>query len=816
MPFPDETMAQLLTDVRSGLRMLVKYPTLSIVAILTLGLGIGLSTTVYCVVNGGLFKGLPFPDASRIVAVVNTRPAQNQPQQPISVQDLVIWKERQTSFEKFGPYFFAAMNLSAEEGRPERYSGGLLTVAAFETLGVPPILGRGFREGDDRPGAEPVILLGHDLWRDRYASAPDIVGKAIRVSGIQRTVVGIMPEKFGFPLNQVLWAPLVIDSNAQPRGQGPNYQVIARLKPGVSIEQAKVQAATIAGQLENEFPESNRGVGADVIPYARTILGPEIYALLYTMLGAGIGVLLIACVNVSNLLVARASLRRREVAVRMALGAGGRRVVRQHLTEVLVLATAGGIIGVVLSIFGMRWFTQALSVSPPPFWITFELDYRVMLFVIGIIVLASLVAGTLPAMHAARVSAASALKDDTRSSTSSKLGRFSSGLVIAELAVSCGLLIAAGLMIKSVVQLKNLPMPFAIENILTARVDLPKEGYPDIPASIRFFEQLLPKLQAVPGVEAATLSDGLPAAGNGTIPVQIEGKAYPQDSDYPLAREGIVTAGYFDTFQTKVLSGREFTPLDTATSQPVAVVNQSFARTHFPNVDPVGHQMRRIRPNSKEPWLTIVGVVPDLIMEGIGNNNSSPVGYYIPIPQSDVANGVRIAIRTRGDAATLTPLVRSAVASLDPDLAIYEVSTLRRVINRQTLFYTVFGTFFMTFGICALFLAAAGLYGVMSFAVTQRTREMGVRSALGAQGAQLILLVMRKSMVQLALGLVLGLVIGLLASGALQPVLYHVNPRDAAVFVGVVITLALAGVVATFLPARRVTKIDPVLALSSE
>jgi len=809
-------MAQLLTDVRSGLRMLVKYPTLSVVAILTLGLGIGLSTTVYCVVNGGLFKGLPFPDADRIVAVVNTRPAQNQPQQPISVQDLVIWNERQTSFEKFGAYFFAAMNLSAEEGRPERHSGGLLTVGAFEALGVQPILGRGFREGDDRPGAEPVVLLGHDLWRDRYASSPDIVGKTIRASGVQRTVIGVMPEKFGFPIREVLWAPLVIEPNAQPRGQGPNYQVIARLKPGVGIEQARVQAATIAGQLETEFPESNRGLGADVVPYARTILGPEIYALLYTMLGAGVGVLLIACVNVSNLLVARASLRRREVAVRMALGASGSRVVRQHLTEVLVLATAGGVIGVGLSIFGMRWFTQALSVSPPPFWITFELDYRVLLFVIGIIVLASLFAGTLPAMHAARVSASSALKDDSRSSTSAKLGRFSSGLVIAELAVSCGLLIAAGLMIKSVVQLKNVPMPFAIENVLTARVDLPKTNYPDIPSSIRFFEQLLPKLQSVPGVEAATLSDGLPAAGNGSIPVQIEGKAYPQDSDYPLAREGIVTAGYFDTFQTKVLSGREFTPLDTVASQPVAIVNQSFARTHFPNVDPVGHQMRRIRPKSKEPWLTIVGVVPDLIMEGIGNNNASPVGYYIPIPQSDVANGVRIAVRTRGDAATLTPLIRSAVAALDSDLAIYEVSTLRRVIERQTWFYTVFGTFFMSFGVCALFLAAAGLYGVMSFAVTQRTREMGVRSALGAQGLQLILLVMRKSLVQLAIGLALGLGIALLASGQLQPVLYHVNPRDAAVFVGVIITLALAAIVASFLPARRVTKIDPVLALSSE
>ena len=809
-------MIQLLTDVRSGFRMLVKYPTLSIVAILTLGLGIGLSTTVFCIVNGGLFKGLPFPNADRIVSVVNARPAQNQPQQPISVQDLVIWKERQTSFEKFGEYFFAPMNLSSEEGHPERYSGGLLTVAAFEALGVQPILGRGFREGDDRAGAEPVVLLGFSLWRDRYGSSVDIVGKTIRASGVQRTVIGVMPEKFGFPLRQDLWAPLVIDPDAQPRGQGPNYQVIARLKPDVTLAQARAQAATIAAQLEQEFPQTNRGVGADVMPYSRTILGADIYRLLFTMLGAGIGVLLIACVNVSNLLVARASLRRREVAVRIALGAAPHRVVRQHLTEVLVLATAGGGIGILLSVFGMRWFTQALSVSPPPFWITFDLDYRVMLFVLGLIVLASLLAGTLPALHAAHVSAATALKDDSRSSTSAGLGRFSSALVVAELAVSCGLLIAAGLMIKSVVQLKNVPMPFTIENILTARVDLPKTNYPDVPASIRFFEQLLPRLQSVPGIEAATLSDGLPAAGNGVIPVQIEGKAYQQDSDYPLAREGIVTAGYFDTFQTTVLSGREFRPSDTATSQPVAVINQSFARTHFPNIDPIGHQMRRIRPNAKEPWLTIVGVVPDLIMEGIGRSTDSPVGYYIPIPQSNVANNVRIAIRTRGDAATLAPLVRDAVGSLDPDLALYEISTLRRVIDRQTLFYTVFGTFFMSFGFCALFLAAAGLYGVMSFAVTQRTREMGLRSALGAQGVQLILLVMRKGLVQLAIGLALGVGLALLASGALQPVLYHVNPRDSAVFAGVIVTLALASIIASFLPARRVTKIDPVLALGSE
>ena len=809
-------MGQLITDVRSGVRMLVKYPTLSIVAVLTLGLGIGLSTTVFCVVNGGLFKGLPFPDADRIVAVVATNHAQNQPRLPISVHDFAVWEERQTSFDKIGQYGFLPVNLSTEEGRPERFSGGLLSVAAFEALGVPPLHGRGFRDGDDRPGAVPVVLLSYELWRDRYGRSTDMIGKPIRANGVQRTVIGVMPEKFAFPIREALWTPLEAEPTATTRGQGPTYQVIARLKPGVPIDQAKVQAVTIAAQLEAEFPETNRGIGADVTPYARAILGPEIYGLLYTMLGAGIGVLLIACVNVSNLLVARASLRRREVAVRMALGAGRNRVVRQHLTEVLVLATAGAAIGIVLSVFGMRWFTQALSVNPPPFFITFELDYRVMLFVLGLIVLASAFAGTLPAMHAARVSAGAALKDDSRGATSARLGKFSSGLVIAELAVSCGLLIAAGLMIKSVVQLKNVQMPFTIDNVLTARVDLPRDTYPDSPASIRFFEQLLPRLQEVPGVEAATLSDGLPAAGNGVITVQIEGQAYPQESDYPLAREGIVTAGYFETFQTPVLNGREFTRADVAGSQPVAIVNESFARKHFPSVDAVGRQMRRIRPNSKEPWLTIVGVVPDLLMEGVGNNNASPTGYYIPIAQSDVANGVRIAVRTRGDPAAVTSSLRAAVASLDPDLAIYEISTLRRVVDRQTWFYTVFGTFFMAFGLCALLLAAAGLYGVMSFAVTQRTREMGVRSALGAQGMQLVLLVMRKSVVQLAIGLVLGLGLALAASDALQPVLYHVNPRDSAVFAAVIATLAIASLIASFLPARRVTRIDPVLALASE
>ncbi len=557
-------MQQLLSDIQSGVRMLVKYPMLSLVAIVTLGLGLGLSTTVFCVVNGGLFKGLPFKDADRVVALVATNPSQGQPRVPIAVRDVPIWQERQTSFDVLEPVGVTPLNLSTEEGRPERFTAGQLTVPVFRMLGVEPVIGRGFRDGDDRPAAEPVILLGYDIWQQKYGGASDVIGRSVRASGVYRTVIGVMPETFGFPFQEELWVPLVLDPLAQPRGQGPSYQMVGRLKPDVTLEQAQAQARAIAAQIEAEFPETNKGLSADVMPYTRLALGPEIYALLLTMLGAGIGVLLIACVNVSNLLVARASLRQREVAVRIALGAGRIRIVRQHLTEVLVLAMAGGAIGILLSIFGMRWFTQALSVNPPPFWIRFDLDYRVLLFVGVLIVLASLFAGGLPALHAARVSASAALKDDSRSSTSGKLGKFSSTLVVVELAVSCGLLIAAGLMIKSVVQLKNVPMPFAVDDILTARIDLPSETYKDSAASIRFYEQLLPRLQGSTGIAAATLSDGLPAAGNGAVPVAIEGKAYPQQSDYPVAREGIVTAGYFDTFKAKVLRGREFVPSDNA------------------------------------------------------------------------------------------------------------------------------------------------------------------------------------------------------------------------------------------------------------
>lgn len=751
-----------------------------------------------------------------MVSLVATNSSQNQPTLPINVHDLEAWQKRQKSFEKMGAYGLIPINLSIDDAAPDRFSGGQLTVGAFEAIGVQPILGRGFREGDDRPGAVPVILLGHDVWRDRFHGASDVIGKSLRANGTYRTVIGVMPDQFGFPIRESLWIPLTIDPLKTRRAQGPSFAVIARLRRDVNMAQAKAQIRTIAAQLENEFPDTNRSIGADVVSYIATFYGTDFVRLLYRMLGAGVGVLLIACVNVSNLLVARASMRNREVAVRMALGAARFRIIRQHLTEVLVLAVFGGALGAVLSAFGMKWFQRAISSNAPPFFVNFDLDYHVMLFVMGMIVLASLFAGTLPAMHASRVTAGSALRDESRGATSGRLGRFSSGLVVAELALSCGLLVGAGLMIKSSLQLSRVQMPFGIDHVLTARVDLPAASYSDSGASIRFFEQLLPKVKAIPGIEAATLSDGLPAGGNGTIPVQIEGEKYLRESDSLLAREGIITAGYFATFRTRILNGREFTESDNAAGRPVAVINESFAKMHFGQSNPLGRQFKRIRPNSQEPWLTIVGVVPDLLMQGLRNTGASPLGYYIPIAQSDVANGVRIALRTVGEPSAVAPAVRAAVASLDNELALYEVLTMQTVIDRQMLMFTIFASFFMAFGFCALFLATAGMYGVMSFSVTQRTREMGIRSALGAEGLALIILTMRKSVIQLATGLALGLILALALSGALQPALYHVQARDAAVFITVVATLAFTSLIASFIPARRVTKIDPVIALSTE
>ena len=809
-------MDSLLRDLRFGIRMLLKRPGLSAAVIVTFGLGIGLTTTVFSLVNGTFLKGLPFERADRIVLLGRTNPSRNVEFAAIDGHDIADFRSQQTTLEALGALSLGPVNLAEEQGRPERYAGGFFTREVFDVLGVRPILGRTFREGEDRPGADPVMVIGYNVWRDRFRSSPDVVGRTVRAHGVTRTIVGVMPEGFAFPDREDVFLPLQIDLSASERGQGPQYIVIGRLRDGVTTEEARAQASTIAGRLAAEYPEADRALGATVRTFNEQLLGGRAVGLMLTMLAAVIGVLLIACANVANLLFARASTRTREVAVRTALGAGRGRVVRQLMAEVLVLAFAGGAVGLGIGMLGVAWFEALAAISPPPFYITFGLDHRVLLFVLGATVFSGVAASLFPAIQTSRTDIVGALKDEGRGVSGLRMGRFTSVLVVAEVAVSCALLVGSGLMVRSIVQLKTLPMPFATEHIFTARLALPAGEYPDTASRVRFYEELLPRLAAIPGVEAAALSDGLPASGNGTRVFEVEGGSYPTADDFPLAREGIVTEGYFETFQVRVLRGRAFSRSDRRESQPVAVVNESFVRRFFADGDPIGRRVRMGVRDTTARWLTIVGVVPDLYMEGIGSQDRSAAGFYIPISQSGVGTGVSVALRRRGDPMGVTPAVQAAVMSIDADLPIYQAMAMNGVIDRQTWIYGLFGRLFMVFGFAALFLAAVGLYGVMSFSVTRRSHEMGVRMALGARGGELVWLVLKKGIVQLAIGLAIGLGLAALATRPLQFILYNVGARDPAVFGAVAATLALVGLAASFIPARRVTRVDPVIALNAE
>jgi len=811
-------MESLLKDIRFGVRMLLKHPGLSLIVIGTFGLGIGLTTSVFRMVNGALWKGLPVPEAERVVAVERTDPARYATPIGMTVHDYADWRDQQTVFEDFAVIGGGelTLNLSGSEGRPERYLGMAVSASLFEVLQVSPVLGRTFNEGEDRPGANRVILIGFDVWRDRFAASADVIGRSATVNGVRHTIVGVMPEGFGFPDRQQVWLPVELDPINTVRGEGPQYIGVARLRDGVTLDEARSQLAAIAARLEQAYPETNEGIGAAVERFTVRFVGQPFKPLMLTMLGAVIGVLLIACSNVANLLLARVSARVREVALRTALGASRTRVMRQFFTEVLILAAIGGGIGFGLGEFFVRSLDGLMQLSPPPFWVTFDVDHRVTVFVVAMTTIAAVVSAVVPAVKASGADLGEALKDENRGASSFRLGRMSAGLVVAEVAVSCALLIGAGLMIKSIVKMNSLELPFATENIFTARILLPEVEYPDRASRFQFYETLLPELEAIPGVEAATLSDGLPAGGNGLLVFEVDGHTYTSDGDFPSAREGVTTADYFRTFEVGVLQGRVFDSGDGPNSLPVVVVNQSFARTFFPGDNALGKRIRVGRRDTTQAWSTVVGVVPDLYMQGIGNLNGSPAGFYRPVGQVEVGRGIAIALRTSTEPLSLTGEVRAAVASVDPDLPIYNVFSLERVMENATWMYRIFSTVFMALGFFALFLATVGLYGVMSFAVSLRTQEIGIRMALGAQWMQLVGLVMRRGVVQLGVGLALGISLAALAAGPIGQILYGVSPRDVFVFGTVVLALTLVGITASFVPAVRVTRVDPVEALTVE
>ena len=807
-------MNALLRDIRYGVRSLTQSPMIAIVATLALTIGIALTTTMFSILYGALMKGLPFEEGERIVMVRHSDKTSNPNNtQSVSIQDFADYKAQQKSLEDLAGTTSGTINISGTD-RAERYVGSWATANAFDVLRVRPILGRAFLPGEDKPGGAKVAILSYEMWQKRFGGRTDVLNTTIRANSVPYTIVGVMPEKFAFPNNTRIWLPFQGDPLVGKRGQGQSLEVYGRLKPGVSIDQASAEFAAISARLATEYKESNENIVASVGNYVETYIGPEPRALLNTMLGAVFFVLLIACANVANLLLDRAAHKTKEVGIRTALGASRGAVIRQFLTEALALSAIAAVLGLVVAYFGIGAFNRSLIDTDPPFFIDIRLHPPVIAFTIVVAMLTTLLSGAIPAYQSSRADINEVLKDETRGASSFRIGKISKALVVFEIALSCGLLVAAGLMIKSVANLRTMEMGFNADGVFTARLGFP-EGYTDTVSQMQFFEQLQQKVAAIPGVTVASITGGLPSGdiNYGGGQVGIEGKAYAADRDYPRTRAVQANDRFFETLQIPTRSGRTFNSGDRTGSLPVAVVSERFVKDFFPDGNAIGKRIRMGTSKSTEPWLTIVGVVGD-VFAGDTENPRPPV-VYRPLAQNHT-RFVYVAARTNGQPMQLANPVRAAVASLNADIPLYWVYSLREAIARPLWFIRVFGTMFMIFGFIALFLAAIGLYAVMSFSVSRRTREVGIRMALGARGQDVVGMIFRQGAMQLGIGMLFGLGLALGVAQLLKMLLLDVEPRDPFIFSGVVATLVVTGLLACLIPARRATRVDPLTALRSQ
>jgi putative ABC transport system permease protein len=803
-------MEHFIKDVRFGARMLIRNPASTAISVLALALGIGLTAMMFSIVYGAVLKGLPFDEADRLVHISRSNPSENMDRMSLPIHDFEEYRTEQRSFTDLAAYYTGTVNISGIE-RPERFDGAFISPQAFALLRVQAQLGRTLLPEDAEPGAARVMVLGHDTWQNRFGGDPDVIGRVVRANAEPTTIVGVMQPGFMFPVTEQVWVPLRLRSSSVERGQGMWVSAMGRLRDGASLDAANVEMNVVASRLAAEYPDTNTGIHAVVLPFVEAFIGKEGVAMLYTALGAVFMVLLIACANVTNLLISRAAERNREVGIRTAMGASGPRIVRQFLTESFLLSAGGAVMGLGIAWVGIRIFNNAIAPTDPPFWIDIALHGDVLLFVLLITGVASLISGAIPAWQAARSNVADVLKDESRGGTSFRLGRISRALVVTEIALSAGLLVGAGLMIKSVTKIRTVDFPFATADVFTARIGLPEAQYGDAESQRLFFEQLMPRLRELPGVAAVGLIQSLPSTVSPFSRFAIEGAAYQEERDHPSARAILAAPGAFEALELNVLQGRGITEQDREGALPVAVVTESFARRYFAG-EALGKRVRLGGRESQQEWRTIVGVAPDIFIPGL-NGSDTPEAILTPLAQGN-ARFMSVVARSRGgEPLALTQPVREAVLAVDPDLPIYFVQTLRKAIDDNHWFYMIFGSLFMVFGGVALFLAAVGLYGVMATSVSQRTREMGVRMALGAKAGDVLRLVLRQGLVQLTVGLVLGLALALGVSRLLQMLLFDVNPRDPVIFAAIGAVLTLTAVAACLVPATRATRVDPMQAL---
>jgi putative ABC transport system permease protein len=827
-------MESFIQDLRFGVRILMKNRGFTLIAVLTLALGIGANTAIFSIVNGVLLKPLPYDEPDRLVWL--SEYTVNSGEGALSYPNFADWRAQNRVFEKIGVYNDGDYNLTGGV-EAERLRAAQMSADLFAALRVNAALGRVYTNDEDKPGASPVVVLSQGLWQRRFGGDPNIVGRTITLNDRGYTVVGVMPQGFAFPARVEMWVPVGPFSDQELwklRANHPGLYAVARLKPGVTIEQARADMKNVTAALEKQYPDTNQGSSATIKPLLENYVS-GIRRTLYVLFGAVSFVLLIACANVAGLALGRTAARQKETAVRSALGASRWRIVRQLLTESVLLASLSGVLGWLIAQWGIK---AILAISPEgaiPRVAEIDLDKSVLLFTAAVSILTGVLFGLAPALQSSRPDLQEALKETARSTTGRRHW-LRSGIVVTEIALTLVLLVGAGLLIRSFYRLQQVHPGFATESTLRFKVSLPEQKYPDaeLDKRINFFNQLKEKVEALPGVQSVGLSSGLPLGHNGwQTSFTLVGRPDPPLSETPSMEACVADIGYFETLRIPLVRGRFFNEHDNrshlrpedlkgkATIQQIVaglrtiIIDEEFARRHFPGEDPIGRQIRLGR--SSDPWatpMTVVGVVGRVKMEGLRNNSDNVQGYF-PFRQFPSPSMI-YTVRTQLAPEHLTASLRRQVQEVDPNQPIFDVSTLDETraesIAPERSNLVLIGIF----AAVALVLALVGIYGVVAWSVTQRTHEIGVRMALGAQTGDVMRLILRQGVKLVSAGIGLGLAGAFALTRLMKALLFEVSATDPPTLVSITLLLVGVALLACFAPARRATKVDPLTALRHE
>jgi putative ABC transport system permease protein len=797
-------------DLRFALRMILAHRWFSAAVVATLAMGIGLNTMVFTLVNAVLLKPVGVPGGERLVVMTHRNPTHSEQTTRLSLPELRDYRAQASSMESLEGASDEEGVLSERGNPPQVYHLERASSGVFAMLHMRPVLGRGFLPDDDKPGAAPVLLLGYGAWKERYGSSASVIGRAVRVNEKPATIIGVMPEGFKFPSGTDMWMPLLPTPELEKRDNRP-LQVFGMLKPGMSIARANVEMNAIARRLAAQYPTTDKDLSVIVETFHQHYNGGGIRIIFLLMLAAVGFVLLIACADVANMMLSRALGRQREMSIRTALGASRWRVVRQLLIESVLLSTLGGTLGLGLALLGVHWFDLSTKNVGKPYWIKFTMDYSVFGYFAALSIVSGLLFGIAPALRSSRVEPNEVLNEGGRSVGKHRGGRLSAALVVLQFALTLVLLTGAGIFVHSL--LLNLAANRSVpaDQLMTARIDFPEDRYKDTDSRQRFYDQLLPRLQALPGVTHVAITSNLPGLGSGQREIEIEHSTINSKANRPQVAFVVQSPGYFDAIRLPLLLGRDFSDTDGTANHKSAILTRECAQHFWPNQTAIGKRFRFYDDKNKPgDWITVIGVAANLVQD-LNEKDPKPL-LFVPFRQEG-PNGMALLVEFIVDP---TAAVRAAVQNLDQDLPLRDVSMLTEAVDHQEWFLHLFTRLFLGFALIALLMASVGLYAVIAHATGSRTQEIGVRMALGANTRHIMLLVMKRGILQIGAGLALGLGAAYPVARLMAGLPIGVSPSDPAVFLVIATVLAAVGLFACWLPARRAAALDPVKAIRYE